>query len=82
MSDITYTIKLIMDYIAKKKHTDIKNNSINSPGSFIITIKKDMFFKNHLSKSMEQVYKNNKLNDLYNNYCKDNFTKNNIILYK
>jgi hypothetical protein len=84
MSDLSHTIKLIMDYISKKKTTrDINCNSINnSQKDFIITIKKDLFFKNHLSKSMDQVYKNNKLGDLYTSYCKDNFTKNNLLLYK
>ena len=83
MSDLTQTIKLIMEYISKKNTRDINNSSINnSPKTFIITIKKDLFFKNHLSKSMDQVYKNNKLVDLYTDYCKDNFTKNNVLLYK
>ena len=73
MSDLTQTIKLIMEYISKKNTRDINNSSINnSQKAFIITIKKDLFFKNHL----------NKLVDLYTDYCKDNFTKNNVLLYK
>jgi len=73
MSDLTHTIKLIMDYIAKKESFEM-NSNIN-PQHALITIKKDFFFKNHMGKSLEQIYKNNKLDNLYTNYCKNNFTK-------
>ena len=83
MSDLARTIKLIMYYISKKQNLEIKDNtSINSENCLILTIKKDLFFRNHLSKSLEQVYSNDKLTDLYNSYCKNNFTKNNVFLYK
>ena len=73
MSDLNHTIKLIMDYISKKKRYEINHYNINPHNSTRITIKKDLFFRNHMSKSMDQVYKNNRLTNLYNNYCKNNF---------
>ena len=81
MSDLTHTIKLIMDYISKKNPFEM-NDKINPQNTFVITIERDMFFKNHLGRSLEKIYKNNKLDNLYNSYCKNNFTKNNVFLYK
>ena len=79
MSDLTHTIKLIMNYISRKHVPEIETNE----GCLIVNIKKGLFFRNHISKSLERVYSNDKLTDLYSNYCKNNFKKNNCIyLYK
>lgn len=82
MSELTHTIKLIMDYISKKQPFQIKDNSSDTTNSIMLTIKKELFFRSHLSKSLDNAYKNDKLDDLYNKYCKNNFVKNNVFLYK
>ena len=80
MSDLMKTIKMIMNYISNKKENNTEQ--IDNKACYILTIKKDLFFKNHVSKSLEKTYSNDKLNDLFKSYCKDNFSENNISLYK
>ena len=80
MSDLMKTIKMIMSYISNKHNND--TDEINSKACYILTIKKDLFFKNHVRKSLERSYSNDKLNDLFKSYCEDNFLENNVSLYK
>ena len=79
MNDLKKTIKMIMNYISKKPDLQHEDEGAEC---YILTIKKDLFFRNHIRNSLEKSFSNKKLSDLYNIYCKKNFTKNNIILYK
>lgn len=78
MSDLARTIKLIMNYISKKRRDDIETDTT---GCLVLTIKKNLFFKNHVSKSLAIIHSSDKLSNMYNAYCKNNFSKKNIILY-
>lgn len=80
MSDLMKTIKMIMSYISNKQNND--TGEINSKPCYILTIKKDLFFKNHVRKSLERSYSNDRLNNLFKSYCEDNFLENNVSLYK
>tara|TARA_B110000208_G_C11788618_1_gene436577 strand:+ start:1673 stop:1876 length:204 start_codon:yes stop_codon:yes gene_type:complete len=64
MSDLKNTIKMIMKYISNKKTPPDEKifNSIKT------TIKKDLFFKNHINVSLEKSHSNEKLNESYINY--------------
>ena len=64
MSDLKNTITMIMKYISNKKSTTEKKNF----NSIKTTIKKDLFFKNHINVSLEKSYSNDKLNEIYINY--------------
>ena len=79
MSNLKKTIKLIMKYLTNKTEP-IEETDMTK--FYILTIKKDLFFKNHINNSLEKSFSNDKLNELYTDYCKDNFTKNNVFLYK
>ena len=79
MADLKKTIKLIMKYLTNKSES---TDEVDLTKCYVLTIKKDLFFKNHIRNSLEKSYSNNKLNDLYTDYCKDNFAKNNIFVYK
>jgi len=78
MSDLTNTIKMIMKYISKKR----RSPEVQLSNCKVITIKQDLFFKNHINKSLNRSFSNDKLQDLYSNYCEDNFSENNIPIYK
>lgn len=71
MSDLKNTIKMIMKYISKKN----RSPNVQLSNCEVIIIKQDLFFKNHINNTLARSYSNDKLTDLYSDYCVNNFEK-------